>query len=309
MLSSKLRYVFASLLALGLLAGASLRAEDKPAKPADPAKPAAKPEKPAAAKTPVVQGTVKSVDAAKKSITMTVAAKKGQSEEKTIELDPDAKVLIDGKEAKLDALKPGYKVSVKLTADSSKAVGIGAEGPTLTGELKSVDESKHTLLIKVTIHDPKDKTKTSTEEKTLTLADNVAVQVPGQKKATLADLKPGANVNVRTSLEGEKVLSVAAVVKKGPTVAGEFKAVGEDKKSIKVAVTVLAIKGDKNSAKTEEKTIKLADDVAVSIDGKKQSKLEDIKPGTRVNVQMGVDSDKAVAVMAQTGEKKPEKAK
>lgn len=185
------------------------------ADPAKPVKPGEKPGKPEGVKTPVANGTIKGVDAGKGTITVSTPTKGGNVKEATYPLEKDARVYLDGKEAKLEDLKIGYQVGVKLTADGTKAVGVGAEGPTLTGELKALDAAKHTVQVKVTTYpDPTDKTKTGSEDKSLKLADDVKVMVEGQKKATLEDLKTGASVAVRISADGERVIAISSPAKR-----------------------------------------------------------------------------------------------
>ena len=288
----------------------------KPVKPgADPVKPGekpAKPVKPDGVKSPGLSGTLKSVNAAKGTLVVSTPAKGGGTNDETFATDADTKVYLDGKEVKLGELKVGLPVGVKLTQDRAKAIGVSVEGPTLSGEVKEVDAAKHTLLVKVTTWpDKTDKTKTVTEDKTFKVADDAQVSVPGQKKATLADLQAGTNVSVRISADGERVIAVSTIVKMGPVLSGELKEVAADKKTVKVAVTVLAIKGDKSSAKTEEKSIKLADDVKVVVDGNKLATLADLKIGGFVSIQMALDGEKAVAISSKTkgggdpGVKKP----
>jgi hypothetical protein len=304
----------ALLVALCIVSvGSPLVGQEKPVKPGtDPVKPGekpAKPGKPDAVKLPGVSGTLKAVDAGKETLTISTPTKGGGTNDETFATDAQTKISVDGKDAKLADVKVGLHVGVMLTADRSKAVAVKAEGPTFTGELKEVDAAKRTVVVKLVTHpDPADKKKTGTEDKTFKVADDASVAVKGKKPATLGDLKAGANVTVRISADGERAIAIYTVVKQGPSFTGELKEIAADKKSVKVAVTVLAVKGDKSSAKTEEKTFNLADDVNVAAEGKKPAKIDDLKVGSTVTVQMAADSDKAVAIYTQTkGEKKPVK--
>ncbi|HEX3149909.1 MAG TPA: hypothetical protein VHR66_17665 [Gemmataceae bacterium] len=303
----------ALVIALGLVAaGSPLAGQEKPVKPGtDPAKPGekpAKPSKPDGGKLPGASGTVKAIDAAKGTLTISIATKGGATNDETYALDKETKITVDGKEGKLADVKAGLHAGVMLTADKSKAVAVKVEGPTFNGELKSVDASKHTVVVSVVTHDPTDKKKTSTEDKTFKVADDASVAIKGKKPATLADLKAGTTVAVHVSADGERAIAIYTIVKQGPSFAGELKEVSADKKSVKVAVTVLAVKGDKSSGKIEEKTFNLADDVSVAVEGKKPAKVEDLKVGSHVTVQLAAEGDKAVAIYTQTkGEKKPEK--
>src|SRR5262249_41138851 len=242
----------------------SAKTGDKPTKPANPD----------VKKFPGFSGSVKSVDAAKGTIT--VSATKGDtSVERTFEVAKDAHVSVDGKETNLNDVKAGLHVNVKIGEDKMTAVAIGCEGPTVVGELKEVAADKKTL--KVAISVPTDKTdKTSprkTEEQTIKVADDARVVADGQKKATLADLKAGSTVAVQISADGERAISIVSPAKApaGPMIVGELKSVATDKKTLTIAVKVLTDKTDKTSAKIEEKTIKLADDARVIVDGNKQA--------------------------------------
>jgi len=328
MFVSKMKLVAAIVVALGLVisgtgtwttpAQAEQPKPEKPVKKTDekkPEKPAPdKPAKPDAAKPPAFGGVVKSVDADKGSLTVEVT-KGDNTSERTVPVGKDAKVLLDGKKANLSDLKPGFRVNIKLGEDRTTAQSVGAEGPTLTGELKAVDVDKHTVRVSVTTHpDPTDKKKTATEEKTLKVADDVQVVIQGEKKkATLADLKTGTSVVVRVSADGERVFAISSPAKgaDGPTLVGELKAVAVDKKTLTVAVKVLTDKTDKSSAKIEEKTIKVADDAKIAVEGKKPATLSDLKTGSSVAIHMSKDGERAIAISSSTkgagGDKKPEK--
>jgi RNA polymerase sigma factor (sigma-70 family) len=293
----------------------------KPVKPgADPAKPGDKPTKPVnpdVKKLGGFSGTVKSVDAAKGSITIS-ATKGDTSIDRTFEVAKEAHVSVDGKETNLNDVKAGLRANVKLSEDQKTAVAIGCEGPTVIGELKEVAADKKTLKVAVSV--PTDKTdKTSprkTEEQTIKVAEDARVIADGQKKATLSDLKAGSTVAVQISADGERAISIVSPAKgpAGPMIIGELKSVATDKKTLTVAVRVLTDKTDKTSAKIEEKTIKVADDARVVVDGNKQSTLADLKSGSSVAVQLSKDGEKAVAISSPAkggpspgGDKKPEK--
>ena len=289
---------------------------EKPAKPGaepeKPVKPGEKPAKPEGLKSPGHSGTLKAVDTAKGTIVVSTPVKGGGTNDETFTTGGDTKVYLDGKEAKLGDLKVGQPVSVKLTQDRSKAIGVSVDGPTLSGEVKEVDAVKHMIVVKVTTWpDKTDKTKTVTEDKTVKVGEDVRLLVEGNKKSTLADLKTGATVMVQISADGERAVMIKSPAKGGePGLTGELKAVAADKKSVTVAVTVLAVKGDKSSARTEDKTIPLADNVKVAVEGNKQATVADLKVGSRVAVYLSKEGDKVVAISASPkggGDKKPEK--
>ena len=78
---------------------------------------------------PKAQGVVKSVDAAKNSITVTVGAKNNATDV-TYEVEKGATIALDGKEAKLTDLKPNTPIELLLTSKNG-VVGLRA------GEKKS----------------------------------------------------------------------------------------------------------------------------------------------------------------------------
>jgi RNA polymerase sigma factor (sigma-70 family) len=294
--------------------------EQKPEKPgADPVKPgdkSTKPEKPAGAdvkKPGGFSGTVKSVDAAKGSITLT-ATKGDQSVDRTFTVAGDAAVRIDGHEAKLTDVKPGLQAHVKIADDKTTAIAVGCEGPALVGELKEVAADKKSLkvIVMVPIDKADKKSPKKAEETAVNVGDDVRVAVEGNKKATLADLKTGASVQVQISADGSRAILIMSPAKGGvePGLIGELKAVAADKRSVTVAVMVLAVPGDKSSAKLEDKTVSLADNVKVAVDGNKLSTVADLKVGSHVVVYLSKEGDKAVAITASSrgeGEKKPVK--
>ena len=100
---------FATAVALVLFAGASLRAEDQPG-----------------AKGETHEGTVVSVTADK--LIMKTKPKDGQEAvEHTHKLAENAKVMCDGKDCKLEDLKPGQKIRVTTKkGDKETAIKIEA---------------------------------------------------------------------------------------------------------------------------------------------------------------------------------------
>jgi hypothetical protein len=263
----------------------SVKPGEKPAKPDKPGDPNVK-------KLPVFSGTVKSVDAAAGAVTIT-ATKGDQKVERTFAVAKNVKVAIDGKEAKLADLKAGTRVSVKLGEDRSTAVAIATENANpdvkkaagASGTLKSVDAAKGTITIAATKRD-------ASIDRTYTIAKNVKVVVDGSE-GTLADLKNGFHVNVKL---GDDKTTAVAVGCEGPTLVGEFKSVAADKKSVLIAVKVLADKTDKSSAKVEEKSVKIGDDLRVVIDGQKKASLADLKVGSNVAVRISADGARAIAI-------------
>ena len=117
---SQFKLLAAAVIAIGVLfAGIATPAladdKSKPTKPAKPAKPE-KPAKPDGKKLPSIQGTIKSVDTDKGSVTVTTVNKKSGTIDQTIMLAKEVQVKVDGTEAKPADLKPGYHVNLKMLA-------------------------------------------------------------------------------------------------------------------------------------------------------------------------------------------------
>jgi Cu/Ag efflux protein CusF len=74
-------------------------------------------------KTETISGTVKSVDAAAKTITLTVK-KKEESEDKTLTLADKVKVNIDGEKKTLEDIKEGATVQCRMSEDGKSVTAI-----------------------------------------------------------------------------------------------------------------------------------------------------------------------------------------
>jgi RNA polymerase sigma factor (sigma-70 family) len=302
MFLSKVKTILAVIVAAGVLVAgigngsfSVLADQDKPAKPgaAKTDKPV-KPEKPApgdAKKLPMFSGTVKNVQADKSSITIT-ATKGDQSIDRTFDVAKEVKVVLDGKEAKLADVKAGVKVTVKLAEDKSTVVAIANDKPAdgdvkkpagFTGNVKSVDAAKGTITVTATKGD-------TSIDRTFPVAENVKVSIDG-REAKLGDLKAGTRVSIKF---GDDRTTAAAIASEGTTLIGELKEVAAS--HVKVAVKVLADRTDKASAKVEEKTLKVAEDIKVAVEGQKKATLSDLKTGSSVAVRMSADGEKAIAI-------------
>src|SRR5207244_634994 len=111
------------------------------------------------AEGPSLQGTVKALDAAKKTLTLVVRPARGDEgpQEQTLSISPDAVVLLDdGKgrrlslqRAKLAEVPTGAVATVKLSVDQNAVMQIRAEGPTVIGQLRAVDADKGVVVIAI----------------------------------------------------------------------------------------------------------------------------------------------------------------
>jgi hypothetical protein len=165
------------------------------------------------AEGPRYHGIIKALDPAKGTLTLAAENRGGDnSGEYSLVLANDAVVLVDEgrggrlsvKQAKLTDLPVGCAATVKLSADQVHVKSIRAEGPTLSGQLKSVDPANSSIVIAI----PKGRGE-DPEEKTLTVAKDARITVDGNE-TKLADLKAGDNptVSLHLSLDGKAVRSV-----------------------------------------------------------------------------------------------------
>ena len=182
------------LYALAVAAGGSLpfaAAEDE--KPKPPAEGVKKPA-PDGEKKPVkpsrVTGRIGKIDG--QSL---VLVRKGDAglREDTFTLPADAKVLIDGKPAKVDALKPQMTVDLVAAGEGKPITEIRATGQKLNGVVKATTADSITLGGK--------------EERTIKLAEGAKVMVQG-KAAKLTDLAVGAKVFVQLAADESGALLV-----------------------------------------------------------------------------------------------------
>lgn len=164
-----------------------------------------------------VTGTVKALDAAKRSLTVTVRPARGEeaADERQLTVSPEALVVIDDgkgrrlsvKEAKLEGVPVGAQVTVKLATDQFSVMLLKAEGPTLTGLLKAVDPDKSSITIAIARGRGEEP-----DEKTLPVSKDARVLSEGSA-AKLGDLKPGENgpiMHLRLSLDQRAVQIVEA---------------------------------------------------------------------------------------------------
>jgi hypothetical protein len=166
------------------------------------------------AEGPTHSGTVKAVDAAKGTMTLVSQGRsEDNGEELSLVLSSSAVVLVDDgkgrrlslKQGKLADVPVGAAVTVKMSPDQVGIMSLRAEGATLSGQLRSVDSAKGTIVVAV----PKGGRGEDADERTLTVAKDVRITVDG-KEAKLDDLKTGENptVAIRLSLDSQSAQSV-----------------------------------------------------------------------------------------------------
>jgi hypothetical protein len=169
------------------------------------------------AETPTLLGTIKAIDADKKTLTLTTRPARGDEagEEHAVALAGDALVLLDDgrgrrlslKEGKFADVAVGSSAMVKLSMDRTMATQLRVTGPTYMGLLKSVDADKHTVTFAV----PKGRGE-APEEKTLVVAKDARIALDGAA-TTLGNLKAGDNgpfLQLRLGLDQKTVQSLIA---------------------------------------------------------------------------------------------------
>ncbi len=252
------------------------------------------------AEGPTLRGILKSVDGAKRTITVTTTERKGEpARDGTYAVAPEAPVVIqEGKlrdkgapeVVKLADLPVGALVTLKLSADRKLVGSIQAEGPEVRGVLKSVDAGTNSVT--VTIDEGN-----QTVEKTFTILPQGSVWIDegkdrgkGSKAAEsrLADLPVGAHVTLRLTPDQKGVLYLSA---QGATLSGTVKAVEAAKNSI--TLTIFVRKGDPG----EDRTFVLAKDAVVWID-RKESKRADLPVEAWVTARLSPDQKHLTSLQA-----------
>jgi hypothetical protein len=116
------------------------------------------------------------------------------------------------KEGKIADVPAGAAATVRLSLNQTLITQIRVEGPTVFGQLKTVDADKGTLGIAI----PKGRGE-DPEEKTFVVAKDARINVEGAD-STLANLKVGDSplfVSLRLSLDQKTVQAVVARQRQG----------------------------------------------------------------------------------------------
>lgn len=128
------------------------------------------------------------------------SSKKGEFIDKKYDLDKDAKVFVNGKKSKLGDLKVKMRVTVQAPSGKTKAFGVKAAGPKVSGSVKSVHVDKRTLALDVPdLH---------LIAEGIVVAPDAVVTI-ATKRATLSDVQAGMSVTVQMSAEMEASYVVA----------------------------------------------------------------------------------------------------
>lgn len=152
---------------------------------------------------PPITGTLQSVDAEKKTVTLRISNRQTGSVVKTLAVAADTVILRDGNPGRLSDLKPGGRLTVKSSPDQQTAVSISETGRTIVGQLKSVDAVQNTVTITVSGgRDPvkKDVTYELVKDGKVTAGAREAEVV------SLKDLISGSTVQLTFSVDDETKL-------------------------------------------------------------------------------------------------------
>lgn len=240
---------------------------------------------------PSIQGILKSVNATAGTVTVAVTVGKTDPPvDKTYSVIPNVRVSIDDGTAKkakpashsLADLPAGSVVTLKLSGDQKVAGSIRAEGQTVRGVLKAVDAAKNTLTL---AGKEGDNTYEAAKEVQVHFQDAKLSKTP-PKGGQLTDLKTGAMVTLRLSLDRKTVVSVQVEAK---TVEGSLK--GTDAAKNTITVTVHPKGGEPG-----DHTFEVAKDAAITIDAGKEAKLADLPADARVSVRLSADQKTAAVI-------------
>jgi hypothetical protein len=148
-------------------------------------------------------GKVASVDATARTVSL--AAKGEGGREIVVKMTPDAKITVDGKEVKLDAVPKGAFATFNLVSAKDgqlrEANELSVAGPTFGGSIKQIGTST------ITIGNEK-------TDRVLKLSPATKVLING-KSAKPADLKTGDRVLVALSADETGAVLIAVGAKKG----------------------------------------------------------------------------------------------
>jgi hypothetical protein len=254
------------------------------------------------------RGTIKSIDASARTITIYAVEGGSSPVEKKFTLAKDAEIALgDGTlrrgvltAGKLEDLAPGTQLTLTLAEGSEDSVvSLLAQGPQVRGPVKSVDTGKKEITVTVFAggRDP------GAEDQTFAVTDSTEIGIDDGRgrrfsirEGKLADVVAGAQVTLQLSPDRK---SVQAIVAEGPTLQGIAKAVEPGK-------LTLAMNAQRPGEEPSEMTLDVAADALVTLDdgrGRRLSqtvgKLSDIPTGSLVRARLSGDQKQAVQITAE----------
>lgn len=151
-------------------------------------------------------GELKAVDAAKNNVTLSTFSRADGKSEKSYSVAKDAKILRDGRDAKLADLEVGSKATLTLSLDQAAVVSIVAGIPQMSAPLKSVDTSKNTITVTI------GGGRTEKQDKTYQVVKDAKITIDG-KDARHTDLKAGAILTLAVT-DGSTVTEIRMVARR-----------------------------------------------------------------------------------------------
>lgn len=262
------------------------------------------------AEEPTVRGILKAIDAKKNMLTVTVAGAGGRergaeaaaNEETTYAIAADAEVAIDDgrgrrfsiREGKIEELNEGVIVSLRLSLNKKTVHGILAEGALVQGIVKAINPAKRSI----TLVGRPARGDDAGEDRTLAIAKEAVIIIDDGKgrrlsfkEGKLADVPVGSSVMMKLAVDQGFVMLLKA---EGPTLLGMLKAVDAEKGAITIAIP-------KGRDDADEKTLTLAKDARVTLDGN-EVKLADLKVGENgpfIQLRLTLDQQRVQSVAAR----------
>ncbi len=215
---------------------------------------------------PTLDGELKAVDAARRSVTLAVSRGKSEpAEERTVAVAADARLASDDRPVEsLAMLVPGSRVQVRLSPNQQTALSVTADGPTAQGVVASLAADGSSI----TFHD-------KFSEKTVEVRPDCAVTIDG-RPGEFAFVPVESVVTVKLSADRKTARSISA---SGPSIKCRLHSVDVGNHAITVSVP-----------KNDDQTLPLAKDVRIrtEIYGL-QVKLDDLQPDKDVQVLLSAD--------------------
>lgn len=240
-----------------------------------------------------LRGPIKSVDAAKKTITITIfsGGREQTVADETFALAGDVEIGVDDGRGRRFSIQPGKLSDVadglfatlQLTPDRKSVQSLVVEGPSVQGNVTAVDGTKLTLMSGPTRQGEEP------SEKSLDVATDAVVLLDDGRGRRLSltvgklgDVPVGAFVRARLSGDGKQAVSIFA---EGPNTGGILRAVDAEKRTVTVAMFA------GREQPPEEKTLDVAADARIVVDGQ-PAKLDAVKPadnGPFINLRLSLD--------------------
>jgi RNA polymerase sigma factor (sigma-70 family) len=234
---------------------------------------------------PTVSGTIKSFDAGKRLLTVTVPQRREAPKEESFTLAKDAKIWVGRTEGKLADLGAGVFATLELDKERKQVlrVGIIRPRPSRSGQVKAIDLEKRQLTIAVV----KDRRTREVTEEVLPFHKDAKITI-GRQKVTWDDVKVGRWVSLRLSEDG-KVVEWIGVTLPRQTVPATVKSTNAGKNELTVTI-------ERRGEAEEERVIALGKDIKITVDAR-PAKLADLKAGNRVWLHLVGEEGKQVELV------------